>query len=95
MGNSVTFKQLVKKHPNKFVIAVVSTRDAETKRANSFQILQTVDDVTEMELVMEYYQQEEFEGVVAIPTFTSEDTPDLPAKYAALLFRTLYFEEEE
>lgn len=93
MGNSVTFKILLEKHPNRFVICTVDLRDAVTKRAKTFSILQTVRDTADMEKAIEYYQREGFKGVVAIPTFISEDAPDFPPRYAALLFRTIYHEE--
>lgn len=93
MGNSVTFKTLLKKHPNKFVICTVGLRDSVTKRAKTFSILQTVRDTADMEKAIEYYQCEGFTGVVAIPTFLSDDAPDFPPRYAALLFRTIYHEE--
>lgn len=94
MGKPVTMKTLIKKHPNQFVIASVAMRDAVTKRAKTFNVLRTVRGTAEMEQAVEYYQGEGFAGVVAVPTFLSEDAPDFPPRYAALLFRTLYHEQE-
>ena len=51
-------------------------------------------DLPQIKLALEARNQREgFKGVVAIPTFISEDAPDFPPRYAALLFRTIYHEE--
>lgn len=94
MGKPVTMKTLIKQHPNKFVIATVAMRDADTKRAKTFNVLKAVRDTAEMKRAVEYYQREMHAGVVVIPNFTSDDVPDFPPEYAALLFRTLYHEQE-
>ena len=91
MGDALTFKNLVKAYPNRFVICTVDSRDEITKRAKTFSVLQTVKETEEMKKAVEHHQKKGVNGVViAIPTFLSDETPVFSAKYVALLFRTLY-----
>lgn len=92
MGNTLTWKSVIKKHPNRFILATVALRDAINQKAKTFRVLQTARDFQGMQSLKEYYKNEGFEGVIVIPNFP-DDSPEIkgyPPKLSAELFRNLY-----
>lgn len=91
MGKDVSFKKLAQKNPNRIVIASVALRN-EQGLAKTFTVLRSVNTVSEMESALQYYEQEGFSDVMAIPIL-DEDNPEFEKfspRYVAKMFRVFY-----
>ena len=92
MGQSMTYQTIVRKHPNKFIVAVVDRRNPDTNMAVLFKVLQTTVNVEKLRKAFNYYREEGFEGVLPISSYQEgdKDVPDMPPDLSAKFFRTFY-----
>ena len=92
MGQSMTYKTIVRKHPNRFIVAVVDRRHPDSKRAVLFKVLQTFINVEGLRRALDYYKAEGFKNVVPINSFMEDDkeAPDMPPELTAEFFRNYF-----
>jgi len=93
MEKGILFKTITKNHSNRFVLAKVALRDAETDIAKSFLVLQSVRTTDEAKRALDFYESEGYSEVVVLPVFDNEDNPELqkfPPELTAKTFRILY-----
>lgn len=92
----MTIKQLFQKHPNVLVLATPKLRDASNNFAKSWIVLQTASNVPDCEKALNYYEENGYEEVVIISTFTEESfsqVPEIPTRLIAKFWR-VYFGTE-
>ena len=89
-----TLKQIVKAHPNCFILIAPKLRDAISNKPKSFKVLQTTLTTDSCEKALAYYEAHGFGNVVALPNFNARGrVPELPSRHMAKLFRVLYGRE--
>ena len=92
MGQSMTYGTMVKKHPNRFIIAMIDRRHPDSRRAVLFKVLQTCTNVASLKKALGYYETEGFTGVVPVNSYMEDDTdaPEMPPDLTAKFFREYY-----
>jgi len=89
MGDSMTYKGIVSKYPNKFILAVVDRRHPDSGRAVLFKVLRVFRNERELRKAYDYYNAEGFERILPINSYleSDPDAPDMPPDLTAAFFR--------
>lgn len=72
----MTYKNLVAKHPNHWVLAMPNKRDAETMRVSDWKVINTTRVFAEAERLCDFYRSEGMKGVCIIDTSSEGDRRD-------------------
>lgn len=92
MGDSMTYKGIVSKYPNKFILAVVDRRHPDSERAVLFKVLRVFRNERELRKAYNYYKAEGFEEVLPINSYleSDPDAPTMPPDLTAAFFREYF-----
>ena len=92
MSHAMTYKSVVTKYPNKFILAMVDRRHPDTGRAVLFKVLRVFRNERELRKAYDYYNAEGFEKVVPINSYLASDleVPDMPPDLTAAFFREYF-----
>lgn len=92
MGDSMTYKGIVSKYPNKFILAVVDRRHPDSQRAVLFKVLRVFRNERELRKAYDYYNAEGFERILPINSYleSDPDAPDMPPDLTAAFFREYF-----
>ena len=92
MGDSMTYKGVVTKYPNKLVLAMVDRRHPDSGRAVLFKVLRVFRNERELRKAYEYYNAEGFEEVLPINSYlvNDSDAPDMSPDLTAAFFRQYF-----
>ncbi len=94
MSHAMTYKSIVTKYPNKFILAMVDKRHPDSERAVLFKVLRVFRNERELRKAYEYYNAEGFEEVMPISSYLVNDpdalemSPDLTAAFFRQYFNT-------
>lgn len=88
----MTFKQLLKKYPNRVCVVVPKKRSKKNGRVIRWKVINTFYDVVSARKAVIFYESE---GLLAVPVSTCEDFSafpnlELPPDLAAKFFRCYY-----
>jgi len=85
------YKQILERHPEKFIIVIPARCGVSDKKPLTFKVLQTCSTAKACEKALEYYDLEGFEGVIPLPNFTEPaEEQELNPKYVARMFRVMH-----
>lgn len=92
MGHSMSYKSIVTKYPNKFILAVVDRRHPDSQRAVLFKVLRVFRNERELRKAYNYYNAEGFEKILPINSYleSDPDAPDMPPDLTAAFFRQYF-----
>ena len=92
MSHAMTYKSVVTKYPNKFILAMVDRRHPDTGRAVLFKVLRVFRNERELRKAYDYYNAEGFEKVVPINSYLASDleVPYMPPDLTAAFFREYF-----
>lgn len=92
MSHAMTYKSVVTKYPNKFILAMVDRRHPDTGRAVLFKVLRVFRNERELRKAYNYYNAEGFEKVVPINSYLASDpdAPEMPSDLTAAFFREYF-----
>ena len=92
MGDSMTYKGVVTKYPNKLVLAMVDRRHPDSGRAVLFKVLRVFRNERELRKAYEYYNAEGFEEILPINSYlvNDSDAPDMSPDLTAAFFRQYF-----
>lgn len=92
MSHAMTYKSIVTKYPNKFILAMVDRRHPESERAVLFKVLRVFRNERELRKAYNYYNAEGFEEVLPINSYlvNDPDAPDMPPDLTAAFFRRYF-----
>lgn len=88
----MTYQNIIRKHPNKFIVAIVDIRHPDTGVAVLYKVLQTSTTKQGLLKMYDYYKTEGFKHVVTISTYAEDDidAPDMPPELTAGFFREYF-----
>lgn len=92
MSHAMTYKSVVTKYPNKFILAMVDRRHPDTGRAVLFKVLRVFRNERELRKAYDYYNAEGFERILPINSYLESDleAPDMPPDLTAAFFRQYF-----
>ena len=88
----MTYKNIVTKYPNRFVLAIVDKSHPDTGRAVLFKVLRVLRTERELRKAYDYYNAEGFEKILPINSYLASDleAPDMPPDLTAVFFRQYF-----
>lgn len=88
----MTYRGVVTKYPNKFILAMVDRRHPDSERAVLFKVLRVFRNERELRKAYEYYNAEGFEEILPINSYlvSNPDAPDMSSDLTAVFFRRYF-----